>query len=298
MSYVTKDKMFSKSWVKAWSFIVVGTFIMAVGFVFFISPYRLAPGGVYGIAIILHHMFGFPIGLSGLVMDIPLTLLGIRILGPRFGLKTVFGFILLSGFITLLEFTWGYVPLVEDDALLSAIFGGVLVGLGLGLVFKSRASSGGSDIIAMILAKYTRMPVGQLLIFVDAAIVLLGLIAFEDWKIPLYSWIVIFIIGKMVDVVLQGISYEKTLFIISDQHSAIRDKIINDLDRGGTFIQAKGMYNGEEKQMIFTVVSRREMAILQNFIHKTDPNAFMTVIDANEIIGHGFKSFEQANPDA
>jgi uncharacterized membrane-anchored protein YitT (DUF2179 family) len=297
MSYVTKDKMFSKSWVKAWSFIVIGTFIMAVGFVFFISPYRLAPGGVYGVAIILHHMFGFPIGLSGLVMDIPLTLLGIRILGPRFGVKTVFGFILLSGFITLLEFTWGYAPLVEDDALLSAIFGGVLVGLGLGLVFKSRASSGGSDIIAMILAKYTRMPVGQLLIFVDAAIVLLGLIAFEDWKIPLYSWIVIFITGKMVDVVLQGISYEKTLFIISDQHSAIRDKIINDLDRGGTFIQAKGMYNGEEKQMIFTVVSRREMAILQNFIHKTDPNAFMTVIDANEIIGHGFKSFDQANHD-
>lgn len=294
MGYITKEKPFTKSWLKVWSFIVVGTFIMALGFVLFISPYKLAPGGVYGIAIILHHLFGFPIGISGLLMDIPLTIIGIRILGPRFGIKTIFGFVLLSGFITLLEFTWGYEPLVEGDALLSSIFGGVLVGLGLGLVFKSRASSGGSDIIAMIIAKYTKLPVGQLLIFVDAAIVLLGLVAFEDWKIPLYSWIVIFITGKMVDIVMQGISYDKTIFIISDKHEVIRDKILNDLQRGGTLIQAKGMYNGEEKQMIFTVVNRREMAILQNFIYKEDPNAFMTVIDANEIIGNGFKSFEQS----
>ena len=292
MSYVTKEKLFTKSWIQVWSLIIIGTFIMAVGFVLFISPYKLAPGGVYGVAIILHHIFGFPIGISGLLMDIPLTIIAIRILGPKFGVKTIFGFILLSGFITLLEFTWGYEPLVEGDALLSTIFGGVLVGLGLGLVFKSRASSGGSDIIAMILAKYTKLPVGQLLIFVDASIVMLGLLAFEDWKIPLYSWIAIFITGKMIDVVMQGISYDKTLFIISDKHEAIRDKIINDLQRGGTFIQAKGMYNGSEKQMIFTVVSRREMAILQNFIHNEDPQAFMTVIDANEIIGNGFKSFE------
>jgi len=293
MGYTTKEKLFSAAWFRVWAFIISGTFIMATGFVLFISPYKLAPGGVYGIAIILHHMFNFPIGLSGLLMDIPLTIIAIKILGPRFGVKTIFGFILLSAFITLLEFTWGYKPLVEGDALLSCIFGGVLIGLGLGLVFKSRASSGGSDIIAMIIAKYTRFPVGQLLIFVDASIVLLGLLAFEDWKIPLYSWIVIFITGKMIDVVLQGISYDKTVFIISDKHDEIRDKIINDLQRGGTFIQAKGMYNGSEKQMIFTVISRREMAILHDFIHKTDPNAFMTVIDANEIIGNGFKSFEQ-----
>jgi len=294
MSYVTKEKLFTKSWIQVWSLIIIGTFIMAVGFVFFISPYKLAPGGVYGIAIIFHHLFGFPIGISGLLMDIPLTILAIRVLGPKFGIKTIFGFVLLAAFITLLEFTWGYEPLVEGDALLSTIFGGVLVGLGLGLVFKSRASSGGSDILAMILAKYTKLPVGKLLIFVDAFIVLFGLLAFEDWKIPLYSWIAIFITGKMVDVVLQGVSYDKTLFIISDKHEAIRDKIINDLQRGGTFIQAKGMYNGSEKQMIFTVVNRREMAILQNFIHNEDPQAFMTVFEANEIIGNGFKSFEPA----
>ena len=225
--------------------------------------------------------------------DIPLTILAIRVLGPKFGVKTIFGFIFLSLFITLLEFTWGYAPLVEGDALLSSIFGGVLIGVGLGLIFRARASSGGSDIISMILSKYTKIPVGKLLIFVDGLIVLVALVAFEDWKIPLYSWIVIFITGKMVDVVLQGLSYEKTLFIISDKHDSIRNKIINDLQRGGTFISATGMYNGVEKQMIFTVVSRRELSILQDYIHKEDPNAFMTVIDANEIIGNGFKSFDQ-----
>ena len=165
-----------------------------------------------------------------------------------------------------------------------------MVGFGLGLVFKSKASSGGSDIVAMILAKYTRLPVGQLIIYVDSVIVLVGLVAFGDWRIPLYSWIVIFITGKVIDVVMQGVSYDKTLFIISDKYEEIRNKIINDLDRGGTFISGRGMFQGNEKTIIFTVVNRRELAMLEEFIHKTDPRAFLTVMDANEIIGEGFKS--------
>lgn len=291
MIYSVKEKVFSRSWIKSYIFIILGTFIMAAGFVLFISPYKLAPGGVYGIAIVLHHLFDFRIGLSGILMDIPLTLLAIRLLGPKFGIKTVIGFVLLALFITVFEFTWGYEPIVKDDALLSSIFGGVFLGLGLGLVFKAKASSGGTDNIAMILAKYTRLPLGQLVIIIDASIVFITLIAFDDIKIPMYSWIVIFITGKMVDVVLQGLSYDKTLFIISEKHEDIKEKILKELDRGGTYIQAKGMYSGDEKQMIFTVVSRKEVSILQDYIHEIDPNAFMTVVDAHEIYGHGFKSF-------
>jgi len=293
MAYITKEKVFSKAWFKAYSLIIIGTCIITAGFVLFISPYKLAPGGVYGIAIVLHHLFGLPIGLTGLALDIPITIIAIKLLGPRFGVKTIVGFVLLAGFISLFELLWGYRPLVEDDALLSSIFGGVLIGLGLGLVFKSKASSGGSDVIAMILAKYTKLPVGKLLIIVDAFIVLFALVAFEDWKIPLYSWIVIFIAGKVIDIVLQGMSYDKTLFIISDKHELIRAKIINDLQRGGTYIQGKGMYNEQDRKLIFTVVSRREVAILQEYIYEIDPNAFMTVLDATEIIGKGFKSFEE-----
>jgi len=145
----------------------------------------------------------------------------------------------------------------------------------------------------MIIAKYTRMPLGQLMIFVDSVIVLVALIAFQDWKIPLYSWIVIFITGKVIDMVLEGISYDKTLFIVSDKFEEIRDRIINDLNRGGTYIPGKGMYNGAEKTIIFTVVNRREMALLEEFISEIDPDAFVTVIEANEILGMGFKSLNE-----
>jgi len=292
MSFLVKEKLFSGSWFKAYSFIILGALIMAAGYVFFISPYRFAPGGVYGIAIVLHHTLGWPIGLVGLAMDIPLTIIGFWVLGPRFGAKTIFGFVMLSAWITLLEKLWGYEPFVVNQPLLSAIYGGILVGLGLGLVFKSKATSGGSDIIAMMIAKYTKLPLGQLMIYVDSAIVLVGWIAFKDPIIPLISWVVIFITGKVVDVVLEGINYDKTLFIISDKYEEIQNKIIHDLNRGGTLIKGNGLYNNNEKSILFTVVNRRELAMLQDFINKIDPNAFLTVINANEVLGQGFKSLK------
>ncbi len=296
MAYLTKEKFLSAEWFRVYALILVGSFIMAAGFVFFVSPYKLAPGGVYGIAIVLHYLIGSPIGLVGILIDIPLTIIAIRIIGPKFGVKTIAGFTLLSGWISLLEFSWGYEPLVQGDPLLSSIFGGLLIGFGLGLIFKSKASSGGSDIIAMIINKYTKIPVGQLLIVVDASIVMISLVAFDDWKIPLYSWIVIFITGKVIDAVIQGVSYDKTCMIITDKPDEVSAKILNDLNRGGTFIKARGMYSGQEKEMIYTVVNRREVAMLQDYIREIDPNAFMSVIDANEIVGNGFKPFsEKAN---
>lgn len=297
-----KEKLFTKRWFISYSLIVLGSFILATGFVFFISPYKIVPGGVYGIAIVIHYMTkglmswapdGFPIGLMGLILNIPLTIIGIKVLGPRFGIKTIVGFVLSSVFMDIITMYWGEKPLVEGDALLSSIFGGVLVGIGLGMIFKSKATSGGSDIIAMIFAKYTRLPLGQLMIYVDSAIVLLALVVFADWKIPLYSWIVIFITGKVIDVALEGLSYDKTLFIISDKYAEIRKYIIEDLERGGTYLKGEGMYNGSSKTIIFTVVNRRELAILQEFIHQIDPAAFVTVLEAKEILGEGFKSLQE-----
>jgi uncharacterized membrane-anchored protein YitT (DUF2179 family) len=293
MAFLVKERIFSKDWFKAYSFILIGAFVMAVGYVLFISPYKFAPGGVYGIAIVLHHLLGWPIGLVGLAMDIPLTLLGIWILGPRFGAKTVVGFVMLSVWISVLEYLYGYEPFVAGQPLLSAIYGGVLVGLGLGLVFKSKATSGGSDIIAMIIAKYTKLPLGQLMIYVDSVIVLIGWVAFKDPLIPLISWVIIFITGKVVDVVLEGINYDKTLFIISEKYEEIQHKIIHDLNRGGTAFKGHGLYNNNEKTILFTVVNRRELAMLQDYIHKIDPDAFLTVINANEVLGHGFKSLKE-----
>jgi uncharacterized membrane-anchored protein YitT (DUF2179 family) len=303
MTYVTKEKLFSKEWFFSYTMITLGAFILAAGFVLFIDPHKIAPGGVYGIGIITHYltqgMFswapeGLPIGTVGLILNIPLTIIGIKILGPRFGVKTVIGFLLSSIFIDLLHILFGYAPLV-DDLLLSSVFGGVLIGFGLGLIFKSKATSGGSDIIAMIIAKYTRLPLGQLMIYVDSTIVLLALLAFKDWKIPMYSWIVIYITGKVIDMTIQGVSYDKTLFIVSEKWEEIRNKIINDLERGGTLINVTGMYQGQEKKMIFTNVNRREVYMLKDYIKSIDPYAFITVIDANEILGEGFKSIHSDN---
>ncbi len=291
--FLLKEKPFTRKWFLSYSLIIVGSFILATGFVLFITPYKIVPGGVYGISIILHYLFGTPVGLVALLFDIPLTVIGVKVLGPRFGFKTVLGFSLTAVFNDTLTLFWGYKPLVEGDALLSSIFGGVLVGLGLGLMFRSKATSGGSDIVASILNKYTKIPLGQLMILVDSFIVLLGLLAFGDWKIPLYSWIVIFITGKVIDIVLEGLSYDKSLFIISDRHEEIRDKIIHNLNRGGTLIEGKGMFNMADRKIIFTVVSRRELALLQEYIHSIDPKAFMTVLDTREILGEGFKSLQE-----
>ena len=301
-SLITYEKAFSRKWFKAYSLILAGTFLVSVGYVFFISPYKIVPGGIYGISIVIHYMTaglftfapdGLPIGIVALCFNVPLTLIALKVLGPRFGIKTFVGFILTSIIVDLLYVYNGSRPLVEGDALLSAIFGGAVIGLGVGLIFKSKASSGGSDVIAMMISKFTKMPVAQAMVIVDSCIVLLGLIAFGDWKIPLYSWVAIFVMGKMIDVVLQGISYDKTLFIISDKHEEIRDKILHDLNRGGTMIKAEGMFNRAEKTIIFCVVNRRELAILEEHISHIDPFAFMTVVDANEILGKGFKSLHE-----
>ena len=298
---IVKEKLFSKDWFISYISIVLGSFILAIGFVYFIIPYKIVPGGVYGIGIVVNYLTenvlsivpnGFPIGLFGLLLNIPLTLIGIRLLGPKFGIKTILGFVLTSAFIDILTYVIGKKdPLqLQNEILLSCIFGGVLLGLGFGLIFKAKATSGGTDILATIIAKYTNLPLGMLMIYIDSAIVLIGLIAFQDWKIPLYSWIVIYISGKVIDIVLEGLSYDKTLFIVSDKYEEIRKKIIIDLKRGGTMMPGVGMYNGSEKKVIFTNVNRRETAILKAYIKEIDPNAFLTVIDANEILGKGFKT--------
>lgn len=292
---------FNKTSLKQYLMVLLGTFIVAAAYMLFISPYRFMPGGVYGISIMVHHltrgtfdMFpdGFPIGTLALLIDIPLTIIGTKILGPRFGFKTVLGFVSMSVFTSVLEYFWGYQPLVEGEPLLSAIFGGVLIGIGSGLVFKAHATTGGSDIIAAILAKYTRGQLGLMQIYVDSAIVLLALAAFHEWSIPLFSWIIIFITGKCIDVVLQGLNVEKALIIITEHPEEIREVIINKMDRGGTFFNGRGMYHNQERNILFTVLSRRQAELLKDFIREIDPKAFLAILDASEVLGEGFKDLK------
>lgn len=293
MAFITKEKIFSKDWLLSYTYLILGSLILSVGIVLFVSPYKLAPGGTYGVAIVLHHLFGWSISASAFSMDIPLLLLGTVILGPRFGIKTVVSTVAIAGFVYLLEkHFWGYEALLPNDALLSTIFGGVLYGIAIGFIFKSRATSGGSDIIAMIVAKYTKhITLGQLVILVDSIIVLLTLFAFQDWKLPFYSWILIYIEGKVIDMILGGANYNKAAMIISDKYKEIALKIRQDLNRGATILTGEGAYG--ERKIVYSVMSRRELEILKAFVKEEDPYAFVSVTDANEILGNGFKPIQE-----
>ncbi len=290
MGFVTKEKLFSKDFFITYSWLLGGCFIFALGAVLFAEPNRFAPGGTYGLAIVLHHLLGWRTELTALCMDVPLLLIGIYFLGPKFGIKTVICTFAIPFFMGVIHATYGYRALLgENQQLLSAIFGGIVYGIGIGMIFKSRATSGGSDIIAMILNKYTHISLGQLVILVDCTITLTTVMAFGEWTLPMYSWIVVFIEGKVIDVVLEGGSVYKTLMIVTGKVEAVKNVILNDINRGATLLPGIGLYKGENRDVVYTVLTRREMMILRHRIQEIDPDAFINVIDSKEILGHGFK---------
>ena len=294
MTFISVEKFPSKRWFSAYGKILIGSILIALGYVLFITPYRIVPGGVYGISIIIHYLFGTPVGLTALAFNIPITLLAAKVLGPRYGAKTVTGFILTSVLIDGLTYFLGSDPLkIGDEILMSSLYGGLFIGIGVGLIFRARASCGGTDVIAMMISRFIHQPVGQIMIYVDSLIVLAGFIAFKDWKIPLYSLVTIFVVGRMVDVVMEGLNYNKCLLIVSDKHDEISQIILHDLKRGGTIFNSKGIYSGKDRPLIFTVMSRSEMIRLKSFIRQIDPKAFITVMDTSEILGEGFRPLKE-----
>ena len=294
MSFVKRDVRFSRDWFLSYAGIALGSFVMAIGYVYFIVPYKIVNGGVFGIAIVAHHHWGLPVGVTGLVLNIPLVLWGIRELGPRFGLKTIVGMVLTSVMIDLLSWATGDIALSQDP-LISAIYGGVLIGIGLGLIFRARATSGGSDIVAQIATKHTRIPVGQTLMVVDSVIVVIGVATFRDVTLALYAVTAIFVTGKVIDAVVAGLQYLKTVVIISDQTEALREVILNRMGRGGTILKGEGMFTGHTKDVIYCAVNRRDLATLVSWVREIDPHAFMTIFNTQDVVGEGFKSFDKVD---
>ena len=309
-----KEKIFSAEWFQTYATLFLGSLVIATGYTFFMTPYKIVPGGIYGISTILNHKLGFPIGMAALCFNLPLSLLGVKILGKQFGVKTFICFLLVAMFADglpwMLEHVFGYphymaidpLQLVQggidnpdsakEGVLLASIFGGVVIGIGAGLILKTRSSSGGTDVLSSILHKLTRKPLGMMQMTVDSVIVILGFIAFPDWKTPFYSLITIFIMGKVIDIVLGGYSGDKTFFIVSEKTEDLRHYILSELHRGGSIIPVNGMWNRTEKEMIMTVVHRKEVTTLQRAIAHIDPNAFTMILDAKEIIGQGFKKLD------
>ncbi len=289
--------------IRQWLFVVVGAVLIATAFVLFITPYRIVPGGVYGMGVVLNYLFPkIQVGTYGLSMDIPLLLIAFQLFGARFGAKTIVAALLTPLIMNGMTLAIGSDPAtmlggkidLSNDILLSCTFGGTLMGAGVGLLLKNHATSGGTDIVAMIVSKYVHLPISRSVLYVDSAVVLFGLVVLGDWKLPLYSLVTIFVSSRVIDYIVAGGSGDKLLFILSDRHDKIRHFILDTLERGGTYIKASGMYTGADKEMIFVAVSRREGALMRDHIRTVDPNAFMIVVDAHETLGEGFKTFEKS----
>lgn len=303
MGFVTKEKFLSGDFFITYAWLLGGCFVFALGAVMFAEPYGFAPGGTYGLSMVFHHLWGWKTELAAFCMDLPLLFLGIYFLGAQFGIKTVICTFAIPGFMWLIHFLYGYGALLEpeitdrtmlSEQLLSAIFGGIVYGIGIGMIFKARATSGGSDIISMILNKYTHISLGTLVIIVDCTITLTTVAAFGDWRLPMYSWIIVFIEGKVIDLVIDGAAVHKTLMIVTDKLDPVKEVIIKDINRGATLIPAVGMYRGESRNIIYTILTRREMMILRHRIAEIDPEAFINVMDSKEILGRGFKPLKES----
>lgn len=287
-----------REFIITYSWLLGGCFVFAAGAVLFAEPYGFAPGGTYGLAMVFHHLWGWRTEVSALCMDVPLLLIGIYFLGGKFGIKTIICTFAIPAFMWLIHQVHGFAPLLEpgiterallQEQMLSSVFGGVVYGIGIGMVFRSRATSGGSDIISMILNKFTHISLGTLVIIVDCTITLTTVVAFGDWRLPMYSMIIVFIEGKVIDIVVDGISSHKTLLIVSKEQEQIKDYILNVLHRGATIIDATGAYSGRGVKAVYTVVSMKEMISLRHYIREVDPEAFVNVLDSAEILGNGFK---------
>ena len=313
--------MGSLDWWASWIQLFLGCMIMGSGFVLFVNPYNFVPGGVYGAGIVLHNIFpSIQVGTFGYMFDIPLMIVAILIFGGKFGARTVVAALFTPGFMNLLTrlvypteeaiqsldpalLLGGSINLSED-LLLTAIIGSVLIGGGQGIVVRTQATTGGTDIIAMLLQKYCGIKFSTGIFLADMVVITSGLVVIGfgfgigenagdgGWVLTLYSLITIFLCSRVVARVIDGASYDKLLFIISDRNlKEFRDYIMDDLERSATYIKAKGMYTDKEKEMIFLVVNRKEVKSVQQKIHQIDEKAFVVVTDAYDTYGEGFKPF-------
>ena len=316
------EPMGSWAWWRSWFLIFLGCSIMGTGFVLFINPYKLVPGGVYGMGIVLHNIFpSIQVGTFGYMFDIPLMLISALVFGGGFGTRTVLAALYTPGFMNILtrlvypspeavealdpsQLLGGRLDL-SNDLLLACVIGAVVIGVGLGIVVRQQATTGGTDIVGMLLQKFAGIKFSTGILLADGFVVLSGLAvigfgigtdeaAANGWMLTLYSLITIYISSRVVAYLLDGASYDKLLFIISDENEKLRTFILEDLERSATFIKARGMYSEEEKDMIFLVVDRKEVHAVQRKVQEIDPKAFFVVTDAYDTYGEGFKPFPEA----
>lgn len=278
--------------LKNYVIMIIGALMAALSIDLFLAPNKLAGGGVSGIAIVLHFFTGFPIGVISLLLNIPLFALGIRSEGKAFGIKSLYATVLLSVFIDLLS----KLPPLTNDVLLAAIFGGLIMGLGLGLVLVAGATTGGTDIVAKLVQRsYRHLPIGRTLLVVDVLVITFATIMFKNITIGLYSAIALYASSYMIDTIIDGGKFAKTVFVISDNYEEIAKDIKNDLHRGVTGLNGYGTYSGREKVILMCTLKRNEIPRLKDLVRKNDSSAFVILTDVREVLGEGFINYEGGN---
>ena len=282
--------MNSRPWYVDYLFIFMGTGIMALAIQCIFEPIGLVTGGFSGIAIIIRKMTagivegGVPLWLTNLALNVPVFIAALIIKGRKFLGRTVIGTVLLSFWLYVIP----QVDLTQGDYMLSAVFGGVITGIGIGFVLLAKATTGGTDMVSALIQKYVRhYSVVQILQVIDGMVVLAGLYVF-GLKPALYAIVAIFITSKVSDALMEGMKYSKAAFIITDCYKEIADAIMTQLDRGLTGLDATGMYSGDKKTVLYCVVSKKEIVELKDIVAKIDPKAFVVVMDAREVFGEGF----------
>lgn len=294
---------------------------MGTAYVLFINPYNFVPGGVYGMAIVMHNIFpSIQVGTFGYMFDIPLMITALILLGGKFGIRTVMAAAYTPGYMNLMtRLVYPNAEAIEsldpaqllggnlnlsNDLLVAALLGAILTGIGLGIVLRQQATSGGTDIVAMLLQKYTGLKFSTGIFYADGFVVMAGLLVIgfglfigtpdpSGWLLTIYSLVIIYVSSRVLAYMLDGASYDKLLFIITDHHAELKKFILEDLERSATYIRSRGMYTDAERDMIFLVISRKEVRRVQQQIKQLDPRAFLVVTDAYDTYGEGFKAFPE-----
>lgn len=278
-------------WFKDYLGVTLGVLLTAVGLDAFLVPAKIAAGGVSGIATILYYTANLPVGAVMLLLNIPLFIWSSLRLGWRSTINSLYGMVTLSLFIDLLAH---HIPRVTEDLLLASLYGGVLMGIGLGIVFRFNSTTGGTVLAAAIVRSYVGINVGQLLFIIDAGVVLWAGIVFESVELAMYALITIFLTSWIIDRVIEGFSSARAFIIITSKGDQVGEGINRELDRGATAWKAKGMYTGQDREVILTIVGVTQVTKLKLIVKEQDPGAFVILAHITEVLGEGFKGLGES----
>lgn len=266
--------------------IVLGAGIMAFGVASFMLPNQLSTGGFSGVATIVYYLLKLPMGTTILVLNIPFFILAVYKIGKRFLFRTLLGAIVFSVFIDIFD----KFPALTTDRFLACIYGGIFMGLGTAIILKAKASTGGTELVTSIVREYnSKYRISNLIVMIDTAIVILNVIFFREIEIGLYSAIAIYLMGKIIDIVFEGVYFTKLIFIISEKTERIAKLIGDEVNKGTTGLYGKGMYTGKDSLILMCAASRGDVSRVREIAQKTDPHAFIIISNSREVFGVGFK---------